>query len=51
MRHDQNIELFMAAFYADLNVLQKLIVSEADMQIKVSFPEGDYKLFWNKSYL
>lgn len=41
----------MAAFYADLNVLQKLIVSEADMQIKVSFPEGDYKLFWNKSYL
>ena len=51
MSQDQSLELFKAAFYADLNVLQKLIVSEADMQIKLPLPDGDYKLFWNKSYL
>jgi len=49
MEQDRNIELFMAAFYADLDVLQKIIVSRDDMQLRIPLPKGDYKMFWHKS--
>ncbi len=51
MEQDRNIELFMAAFYADLDVLQKIIVNKTDTKIKIPLPEGGYKLFWNQLFV
>jgi hypothetical protein len=51
MRQDQNIELFKAAFYADLNVLQKLIVGEADMQVKVPILNKELEECWVNEYV
>lgn len=51
MEHDRNIELFMAAFYADLNSLQTLIIKKTDMQLRISLPDGSYKWYWDNPYV
>lgn len=51
MRHDQNIELFMAAFYADLNVLQKLIGNEFDMQVRIPILSKELEDYWGNEYV
>lgn len=51
MKQDRNIELFMAAFYADLDVLQKIIVNKTDTKIKIPLLDGDYKWYWNNPYV
>jgi hypothetical protein len=51
MSKDRNIKLFRAAFYADLDVLQKIIVNKTDLRVEIPIPKGDYKMFWHKSYV
>lgn len=48
---NRNIELFRAVFYADLNMLKKIIVNKADLRLEIPIPKGDYKMFWHKSYV
>ncbi len=50
LQQNRNTEIFIAAFYADLNELKKLVINKNDTQIKVEIPEGDYSLYWEKEY-
>ncbi len=51
MQQDRNTELFMAAFYADLNVLQKLIGNKVDMQVRIPILSKELEDYWGNEYV
>lgn len=51
MEQDRNIELFMAAFYADLDVLQKLIGNEGDIQVRIPILSKELEDCWGNEYV
>jgi hypothetical protein len=43
---DKNIQLFKAAYYANLEDLKKLIKAKGDLIIHIPTPGGSYNLYW-----
>jgi len=48
---DRDVELFKAAYYADLPAIKRLVKTKDELQIKIPVIEGDYYVFWENKFV
>ena len=51
MNKKQPVDLFKAAFYADLDTIKQTVKEEEDLVLHIPVPEGSYKLFWKEDVM